>query len=290
LTRSRELSAALELMGQLIPGRRNRFGALGYGIGRRQTQGRLTAERAVVVFVSRKSRAPSDPLPAVVPETGVPIDVVALGSNVDPVAELELSEEALALGPASPLALRSGAWHFAAGVGVPFEAPEYLLTVRHPFADTRVGSPVFSFRRRVGRLSTVGDFRGQDLALVRLSSRSELLASTPDGSELSGSGAAQFGHLGRSCFFFSPVRGSLSRPRVLAIAVTAFLLPWADGDIVTQHELIMTEVVTSPGDSGAPLFDENGTVLGLASFRTDQFSFFEGLGRGRVETLLDEVR
>jgi hypothetical protein len=290
VTRSRELTAALELMPQLIPGRRNRFGALGYGIGRRQTEGRPTAERAVLVFVPRKFRAPAEPLPALVPTTDVPIDVVALGNNAASIAELELPEEALDLGPASPLSLRSGAWHFAAGLGVPFAAPEYLLTVGHPFADTRAGSPVFSFRRRIGRLATPVEFRGQDLALVRLSQQSELRTSTPDGCELSGSGAVQFGHLGRSCSFFSAVRGSLSRPRVLAIGVTAFLLPWGDGDVVTQHELIMTEIVTSPGDSGAPLFDESGTVLGLASFRTDQFSFFEGLGRGRVDALLDEVR
>jgi hypothetical protein len=76
---------------------------------------------------------------------------------------------------------------------------------------------------------------------------------------------------------------------VLAVAVTAFLLPWDQGDVVTQRDLVVTEMVTSPGDSGAPLFDGGGSVLGLASFRTDQFSFFEGIGQDKVDALLREV-
>jgi hypothetical protein len=71
--------------------------------------------------------------------------------------------------------------------------------------------------------------------------------------------------------------------------VTAFLLPWAGGGTVTQEQMVMTEGATSPGDSGAPLFDSAGTVLGLASFRTDQFSFFEGVGHGRMQDLINEV-
>jgi len=147
---------------------------------------------------------------------------------------------------------------------------------------------VFSFQRQIGQLATDGAFGGQDLALVRLGPGQEL-AGLPSGDELSGAGAAQFQHLGASLSFYSPVRGSLVRPRVLAIRVTAFLLPFGGGAAVEQSRMLMTEGATSPGDSGAPLFDGAGTVVGLASFRTDHFSFFEGVGHGRLERLLGEV-
>ena len=289
MTTSAGLLAALAPMATLIPGRRNPFGALGYGIGRRMSAGRVTGDRALLVFVPRKSRAPAAPLPRRVPGTRVPIDIVALGSNLDPDEALSLPEDSGELAAASPLGLRSGEWQCAAGFGLPFAAPEFLVTVRHPFADLVQGTPVFSFRRRIGELATEGVFSGRDLALIRLSTNREVAASVPSGESLAGTSAAQFAHLGASLCFYSPVRGTLVRPRVIAIRVTAFLLPWAGGGTVTQEQMVMTEGATSPGDSGAPLFDSAGTVLGLASFRTDQFSFFEGVGHGRMQDLINEV-
>jgi len=109
VTTSADLLAALEPMARLIPGRRNPFGALGYGIGRRSERGRLTPERCVLVFVPRKAAAPRAPLPPRVPGTRVPIDVVALGSNPEPSEELELPEDPDQLSPTSPLGLSSGA-------------------------------------------------------------------------------------------------------------------------------------------------------------------------------------
>ncbi|MEY4544126.1 MAG: Trypsin-like peptidase domain [Pseudomonadota bacterium] len=285
---SAELLDAHQRMAELIPGRRNRFGALGFGIGRRMAAGRVTGERALVVLVPRKSREPEAALPRRVPGTRIPIDVLALGTPLEPDEPLSLPEDPGTLAAASPLGLSSGVWHSAAGFGLPFDAPEYLVTVRHPFADLPAGTPVFSHRRRIGQLVSEGTFCGHDLALVRLAQSGELAATVPSGEALSGSGAAQFLHLGAPLQFYSPVRGTLLRPRVIAIRVTVFLLAWGGGATVQQERMVMTERATSPGDSGAPLFDDDGTVLGLASFRTDRFSFFEGVGHGRLQELIDE--
>jgi hypothetical protein len=289
MTSSADLLSALTDMAALIPGRRNPFGALGYGVGRRMASGRITGERAMLVFVPRKLREPAEPLPTRVPGTEIPIDIVALGRSLEPDSGARLPEDPAPLAPASPLGLRSREWRCVAGFGLPHDAPEYVVTVRHPFVDLEPGAAVFSHRRRIGSLASDSEFKGHDLALVRLAEGRDFGVQVPSGDSLSGSGVGQFMHLGMSLRFYSPVRGTLVRPRVIAIRVTAFLLAWGGGRPVAQEQMIVTEGATSVGDSGAPLFDDAGTIVGLASFRTDQFSFFEGVGHERLETLMRGV-
>jgi hypothetical protein len=256
----------------------NSSGVVGWGLGLTDT----TARRVGLILL-RDATATGDSPPShlEVPVDGthprVPTRTVLLRTPSLPFPPVA-TPSTPPPGPGVPISGEPNRQAGAAGAPLTlrgFGPPRHFLTARHIFPENQGGLPVFLGKTEIGfvRLSQLGRF--YDIAVVELheSAQREWSPVTPDRTaNVLRIRAVQFEDLGTRREVFRPTLDRTVSCTIEAVSVSFNRV--AHGRTIRYSNMILTSLATAPGDSGTPLFDREGGVLGISSFRTQSHSFF----------------
>lgn len=275
---------SLRILGAALREARRRYasanssGVVGWGLGLTDT-----TARKIGLILLRDATATGDPPPSHlevsvgdaphrVPARTVPLRTPSL--PLPPVATASV----LPPGPGVPISSEPN--RRAGAVGAPLTLsgsgmPQYFLTARHIFPEDQEGRPVFLGTSEIGfiRLSRLDRF--YDISVVELHGPMQRVWTevTPDRTfNVLRIRAAQFEDLGTRRHVFRPTLNRTVDCTIEAVSVNFNRV--VPGGTISYSNMILTSLATAPGDSGTPLFDREGGVLGISSFRTQSHSFF----------------
>lgn len=237
-----------------------------------------------ITLLTNGPAAPAMLRPIIVPMDGsdIPVAVRAVDVGGDPPAGSHVETTAdLPPRPGSPISPHQNLKMGAIGCGLASGTvglPPYFLTAKHVLSPARVGQRVFLGSREVGRVKALKFQCYYDVAVVRLEStlRGRWTPVTPDNAHtVHQVRSVTFDDIGSRAFVFRPTLNRAHACTIKAVTVSVWKQQEHEGNrVLKQVDLIMTTLCTAPGDSGTALFDRNGRVLGICSFRTLHHSFF----------------
>lgn len=241
-------------------------GVLAVGLGRRRVGGRWRRNHVITVFVERKTWPLEDRhrLPAAMHfQHGgrpweIPLDVIQVG------AEPGLAQGLVAVG--GQVSVEGIQPAGTVSWTVDHQGCRYLLTAEHVVGLGSRG-PVYSHPDHllVGHVTaTAYHERGYDIARVSLAQGWAVLLTLPGlGGRLPPPRMATDRDTGRLGRVFLPGPRKLQDVTVRNVNVTSLPFRVRSGAIFTPRDLILTDPVTRPGDSGTLLFGGDGSPMGL---------------------------
>ncbi len=210
------------------------------------------------------SKLGANPHPATTPEPRSEVAPAPAPPPLPPPAPPPRPSTASSRAPASSRGSGERTTATSWGTCFAIDARGTIVTARHVIADARTVSVVFQGGTRIPA-RVLRSSEATDVALLHAES------ATPDFLQLSAPRSAQLGMPVFTIGFPNPELLGVA-PKFTEGAVSA-LSGWGD-----EAALLQTTVPVQPGNSGGPLVDEHGEVVGVMIARAAELAFLEQTG------------